>query len=268
MEAALRSHGVAFRVDRTQSIEHARELAREARGAGEIAAAMGGDGLAGAVAGELRGTDARDGGAARRPRQRLRAQARDRLRPGGGGRGADGAGGSGGSTSPRPASGSYPGHPQRRPGLRRAGHRQRHAAAPARAARLPLRHAARAAALAAGALGRDDRRDRAQRSAGTRSRSRTRASSAAGCGWCPTPTLDDGLLDVVFTARPAARPTYLRGLREGVQGHARRRARVRASARGREITFSADRPFTAYADGDPIADAARRPCACAPARCG
>ena len=26
------------------------------------------------------------------------------------------------------------------------------------------------------------------------------------------------------------------------------------SLRGREITFHADRPFTAYADGDPIAD--------------
>src|SRR5688572_33127586 len=55
VEAALRSHGIAFRVDRTRSIEHARELAREAREAGEIAAAMGGDGLAGAVAGELGG---------------------------------------------------------------------------------------------------------------------------------------------------------------------------------------------------------------------
>ena len=55
--AALRAHGVSFRVDRTTSIEHARELAREACRSREIAAAMGGDGLAGAVAGELRGTD-------------------------------------------------------------------------------------------------------------------------------------------------------------------------------------------------------------------
>ena len=53
VEAALRSHGIVFRVDRTTSIEHARELARAARDAGEVAAAMGGDGLAGAVAGEL-----------------------------------------------------------------------------------------------------------------------------------------------------------------------------------------------------------------------
>jgi YegS/Rv2252/BmrU family lipid kinase len=58
VEAALRGHGLAFRVERTHSIEHARELARSAVAAGEIAAAMGGDGLMGAVAGELRHTDA------------------------------------------------------------------------------------------------------------------------------------------------------------------------------------------------------------------
>jgi len=57
VEAALRGHGIPFRVERTHSIEHARELARSAAAAGEVAAAMGGDGLMGAVAGELRHTD-------------------------------------------------------------------------------------------------------------------------------------------------------------------------------------------------------------------
>jgi YegS/Rv2252/BmrU family lipid kinase len=57
VEAALRGHGIAFRVERTHSIEHARELARSALAAGEVAAAMGGDGLMGAVAGELRHSD-------------------------------------------------------------------------------------------------------------------------------------------------------------------------------------------------------------------
>src|SRR5215216_327595 len=42
------------RVERTTSMEHARELARGAAAAGETVAAMGGDGLTGAVAGELR----------------------------------------------------------------------------------------------------------------------------------------------------------------------------------------------------------------------
>src|SRR3954468_15017173 len=54
VEAALRAQGRPFRVERTTSMEHARELARDARDAGELVAAMGGDGLTGAVAGELR----------------------------------------------------------------------------------------------------------------------------------------------------------------------------------------------------------------------
>jgi YegS/Rv2252/BmrU family lipid kinase len=57
VEAALRGRGVAFRVERTHSIEHARELARSALEAGELAAGMGGDGLLGAIAGELRHTE-------------------------------------------------------------------------------------------------------------------------------------------------------------------------------------------------------------------
>jgi YegS/Rv2252/BmrU family lipid kinase len=57
VEARLRGHGVAFRVERTHSIEHARELARSAVAAGELAAAMGGDGLIGAIAGEVRYTE-------------------------------------------------------------------------------------------------------------------------------------------------------------------------------------------------------------------
>jgi YegS/Rv2252/BmrU family lipid kinase len=54
VEAALRSQGRPFRVAETMSMQHARELAREACDSGEIVAAMGGDGITGAVAGELR----------------------------------------------------------------------------------------------------------------------------------------------------------------------------------------------------------------------
>ena len=57
VEAELRSRGLAFRTERTYSLAHARELARETLERGEIAAGMGGDGLLGAIAGELRGTD-------------------------------------------------------------------------------------------------------------------------------------------------------------------------------------------------------------------
>src|SRR5919108_6191538 len=57
VEQCLRARGMSFRVERTDSLEHARELARSTLAGGEVAATMGGDGLLGAVAGELRGTD-------------------------------------------------------------------------------------------------------------------------------------------------------------------------------------------------------------------
>jgi YegS/Rv2252/BmrU family lipid kinase len=54
VEAALRGQGRPFRVEPTTSMQHARQLARAACDSGEICAAMGGDGIVGAVAGELR----------------------------------------------------------------------------------------------------------------------------------------------------------------------------------------------------------------------
>lgn len=57
VEAGLRSRGVPFRVARTTSLAHAQELAREAVERGEVAAAMGGDGIVGTVAHALRGTE-------------------------------------------------------------------------------------------------------------------------------------------------------------------------------------------------------------------
>ena len=54
VEAELRAQGRQFRVERTTSMDHARELARDAAAKGEIVAAMGGDGITGAIAGELR----------------------------------------------------------------------------------------------------------------------------------------------------------------------------------------------------------------------
>ncbi len=54
VEAALRGQGRPFRVEPTTSMQHARQLARAACDNGEICAAMGGDGIVGAVAGELR----------------------------------------------------------------------------------------------------------------------------------------------------------------------------------------------------------------------
>jgi YegS/Rv2252/BmrU family lipid kinase len=52
--AALAAHRLTHHVERTRSLEHAQELARAAAAAGEVAVAFGGDGLIGAVAGALR----------------------------------------------------------------------------------------------------------------------------------------------------------------------------------------------------------------------
>src|SRR5688572_5196666 len=54
VEAELRSQGRPVRGDKTTSMDHARELAREAAADDEIVAATGGDGITGAIAGELK----------------------------------------------------------------------------------------------------------------------------------------------------------------------------------------------------------------------
>jgi YegS/Rv2252/BmrU family lipid kinase len=57
VEAALAAQGLEHHVERTRSLEHARELALKAAAAGEPAVAFGGDGLVGAVAGALKHSD-------------------------------------------------------------------------------------------------------------------------------------------------------------------------------------------------------------------
>jgi diacylglycerol kinase family enzyme len=68
----------------------------------------------------------------------------------------------------------------------------------------------------------------------------------------PDASLDDGLLDVVLT-RAAKKRSYLAGVPKVFKGtHVDNPDPT--FLRGREIMFHADRPFAAYADGDPIAD--------------
>jgi YegS/Rv2252/BmrU family lipid kinase len=57
VQEALRRLGVAHHVETTRSLDHARELAQTAAAAGETAVAFGGDGLIGAVADALHGGD-------------------------------------------------------------------------------------------------------------------------------------------------------------------------------------------------------------------
>src|SRR5207247_1918582 len=54
VEAALQRLGLTFHTERTESLEHAEALARAAAAAGEVAAALSGDGLIGSLAGALR----------------------------------------------------------------------------------------------------------------------------------------------------------------------------------------------------------------------
>ncbi len=54
VESALRALGLEFRFEYTKSLEHARELALAAAANDEVAVAFGGDGLIGAVAGALK----------------------------------------------------------------------------------------------------------------------------------------------------------------------------------------------------------------------
>jgi diacylglycerol kinase family enzyme len=68
----------------------------------------------------------------------------------------------------------------------------------------------------------------------------------------PDASLDDGLLDVVYSAQTPKReflaclPKSFKGTHVDHPSFSVRRAR--------SVTFDADRPFTVYADGDPIAD--------------
>ncbi len=68
----------------------------------------------------------------------------------------------------------------------------------------------------------------------------------------PDAELDDGMLDVVLCEDTPKR-TYLANVPKVFKGTHVDNPALRF-LRGREVSFHADRPFTAYADGDPIAE--------------
>jgi YegS/Rv2252/BmrU family lipid kinase len=68
----------------------------------------------------------------------------------------------------------------------------------------------------------------------------------------PEASLEDGMLDVVTIAAQSKR-AYLRGLPRVFRGTHLHDPAVDV-VRGREIAFAADRRFTSYADGDPVAE--------------
>lgn len=248
VEAELRGMGLRFRVERTTSMDHARDCARRAAADGEIVAAMGGDGLTGAVAGELR-----DGAGV--------------LAVLPGGRGNDFARKLGIPADPVAACALLR-NAERKIDIAAVGGRtylgilsaglDSDANRLANDNTLPLGTAVYAyAALRALAAWKPahwtvtidgETREFDGYSVAVSN------SGVYGSGMflVPDAQLDDGLLDIVLTeALPKHRylaclPKVFKGTHVGTPGlHI---------LHGRSVSFAADRPFTAYADGDPIAE--------------
>jgi YegS/Rv2252/BmrU family lipid kinase len=248
VEAELRGMGLRFRVERTTSMEHARECSREAAAAGEIVAAMGGDGLTGAVAGQLR-----DGAGV--------------LAVLPGGRGNDFARKLGIPSDPVAACALLR-NAERRIDLAVVGGRtflgilsaglDSDANRLANENTLPLGTAVYAyAALRALASWKT-----AHWTVAVDGETRefdgycvaVSNSGVYGSGMylVPDARLDDGLLDFVLVeAVPKRR--YLANLPKVFKGTHLEEPGLQL-LRGRSVSFQADRPFTAYADGDPIAE--------------
>jgi YegS/Rv2252/BmrU family lipid kinase len=248
VEAELRGMGLRFRVERTTSMEHARECSRDAAAAGEMVAAMGGDGLTGAVAGELR-----DGAGV--------------LAVLPGGRGNDFARKLGIPADPVAACALLRGR-ERRVDLADVGGRtylgilsaglDSDANRIANDNALPLGTAVYAyAALRALAAWKPARwtvrlDGQVREFDGYSVAVSNSGVYGSGMFLVPDARMDDGLLDVVLVeAVPKRR--YLANLPRVFKG-----THLEASGlhllRGRSVSFHADRPFTAYADGDPIAE--------------
>ncbi|MGI8778832.1 MAG: diacylglycerol/lipid kinase family protein [Solirubrobacteraceae bacterium] len=249
VERALRARGVAFRVERTHSIAHARDLARETVAAGEVAAAMGGDGLLGAIAGELLGSDGLLG-----------------VLPGG--RGNDFARKLGIGCDPERACDVLATGRERAIDVAQAGGKtylgiasagiDSDVQAIANATRIPLGELIYVYATLRALRGWRHASWHVVVDGEARSFSGYSVAVAnsgvfgGGMHLVPDAALDDGLLDVVLT-RACPKRRYLAGLRKVFNGTHVDNEEL-TFLRGREIAFHANRPFAAYADGEPIAD--------------
>jgi YegS/Rv2252/BmrU family lipid kinase len=249
VERALAGLGVAFRTEHTTGLEHAAELARAAAAEGEVAAAMGGDGLIGTVAGALRGTGGVLG-----------------VLPGG--RGNDFARVLGLPRDPVAACAVLADGEVRELDLGEAGGRifvgiasvgfDSEANRIANEARLVRGDAVYLyGALRALSAWTPARFDLALDGRPCRFTGYTVAaanSKAYGGGMllAPDAELDDGRLDVVIVEDLPKR-RFLRLLPGVFRGAHVRRPEVRV-VRARELAIAADRPFAVYADGEPIAE--------------
>lgn len=254
-ERALRDAGLRVRLEHTRDVEHARELARAAGAAGEVAAALGCDGLVGAVADGLRQADASDRAGAgllavlpggrgndfartlgipRDPAQAaaLIANGRERAIDLGlcGERAFVGIASCGfDSDANRIANETVvPGDAAYLYGALRALAGWRPARFELELDGVPLTHVGYSVAAANG------------------------RQYGGGMLLAPDASLEDGLFDVVTVADVSKR-RFLRGLPRVFRGAHVRNEEVTVR-RARELRIAADRPFALYADGDPLAE--------------
>jgi YegS/Rv2252/BmrU family lipid kinase len=250
VEAELARLDVAYRVARTRSLSHARELALAAADAGEVVVTLSGDGLIGAVAGALRGHDRAIMG----------------VLPGG--RGNDFARVSGISLDPVAACAVIASGVARPMDVGDVGGRtfvgiaslgfdsvaNRIAnEAPSRLGPLVYAYGALRAlatwrpATFEVAVGSDRRTFTGWTVAAANNR-----AYGGGMLLAPDALLDDGELDVVLVA-PSSRRQFVRCLPMVFKGTHVQLDSVTV-LRGREVRIAADRPFDVYADGDPIGE--------------
>ncbi len=249
VEEALRRRRLEYRVERTRSLEHARELAHAAAASGDTAVAFGGDGLIGAVAGALhegdgvlgvlpggRGNDfARTLGIPLEPREACEVLAAGTVR-------ALDLGEAGGRAFIGIASCGFDSDANRIANdarLIRGNLVYAYGALRALAAWRPATFSVR---LDGG---------EARRAVGYTVAAANSKAYGGGMWLAPAAALDDGLLDVVIVGHvPKLR--FLRLLPTVFKGQHVRHPNIEV-LRAREIEIAAERPFTLYADGDPIA---------------
>jgi YegS/Rv2252/BmrU family lipid kinase len=252
VERALRGHGLRVRREDTRDLDHARELAREAARAGERAVTLGGDGLAGAAADALRHVPGAILG----------------VLPGG--RGNDLARVLGIPLDPLAACAVIAHGAPRRMDVGEVGGRafvgiasvgfdsdaNRIAnEAPARLGNLVYAYGALRAMWSWRPVSfQVDLRPSGERVSFTGYSVATANSRAFGGGMylAPDALLDDGLLDVVLI-EAVAKTRYLWNLPKAFKGAHVRLPNVRV-LRAAEVEIAAARPFTMYADGDPLGE--------------
>jgi YegS/Rv2252/BmrU family lipid kinase len=250
VEQTLSRLGLEHHTELTRSLEHARELAADAAAAGEVAAAFGGDGLIGAVAGALRHTDGVLG-----------------VLPGG--RGNDFARALGIPLDPVAACEVLARGAVREVDLGIVGSRTfigiascgfdsdaNRIANETRVVRGNLVYAYGAIrALLSWRPAQFDVTidgDASRRVTGYTVAAANSMAYGGGMLLAPEASLEDGMLDVVIVG-DVPKLTFLRLLPTVFKGTHTRQPNVQV-LRAAEVRISADRPFTMFADGDPIAE--------------